>query len=464
MYLFWNDQEEAARAALQALRNRTQVKRASILRDPYASLVLNRQTGLLSPQFCATSGSIWAHHATRRQFLDIREQIYTAGDVVVTAVAKDEATGTIFIAFNANDLHACVESWPPRHVHLQEDEYPISSRKPLLFRYNTEISSLCFSPDRKLCSTTLEGTIHINDLLPPEIIADSTYPIVTSDVQTAIVGIHNDTVWSSDCSPASDLAVGTSGGMRVLSLDTEQWSLNPLTEHKDILAVHWSSKHILLGGSRKGTVWRTDQRVPATERLIRHPSSVTGLKMLDEHRVVVAGMINQLFTYDTRFLHPIPTTALQQRPSRFSGPDPRHISTHDSRRVPGTTAPYIEYRNYHNAAHPNLGFDVSRELGLVAAATDEGDVKIWDGWTGKERVWGKGRYDEEEDRGAQQGESGRGDGRWRRRGEPRRGNGKVEGGELVRSLVFAGGGGWGGRGRGDSLLVARGGVVEEWGL
>ena len=175
MYMFYVKQAEAQRAAKRALQDRTQIQRASMLKDPFASLVLNRQTGLLSPRLRANSGSIWTQHATRRLFLEIsqtekprsiRLPYFYKDDHVVTAIVKDEATGAVFEGYhgsvqsNAGTL-ACVEcvtrsllsndmnfpapaynrphrSWPLRRSHLPEDEYPISSRRPLFFRQNTE--------------------------------------------------------------------------------------------------------------------------------------------------------------------------------------------------------------------------------------------------------------------------------------------------------------------------------------
>ena len=131
MYTVFVKQAEAERAAKRALHDRTKVKRASILQDPYTSLVLNRQTGLLSPRLRANSGSIWAQHATRRQFLDIsksrkprgiRLPIYSEDDQIVTAVVKDEATGTVFegyhgsVLFNAGTL-SCVEYITPSLIY-----------------------------------------------------------------------------------------------------------------------------------------------------------------------------------------------------------------------------------------------------------------------------------------------------------------------------------------------------------
>ena len=114
------------------------------------------------------------------------------------------------------------------------------------------------------------------------------------DIQKTLTEKHKSTIWSSDCNPDSIIGLGTSAGMLMFSLSTEQWCPGSLEEHKDMLAVRWSSRHVLLGGTRKGTVWQSDERVPVTERLLQHSAPVTGLGMLDDYRVVVAGMNNQV--------------------------------------------------------------------------------------------------------------------------------------------------------------------------
>ena len=103
-------------------------------------------------------------------------------------------------------------------------------------------------------------------------------------------------------------------------------------------------------------------------------------------------------------------------------------------------------------------------MGLVAAATDEGEVNVWDGWTGTERAWGERDFGEEEGSDGMEEDGGLEGGKsdWRIGEKVRGGNGPGEVADLVRSLVFTGGGEEGGKG--ESLLMARGPVVEEWGL
>ena len=103
-------------------------------------------------------------------------------------------------------------------------------------------------------------------------------------------------------------------------------------------------------------------------------------------------------------------------------------------------------------------------MGLVAAATDEGEVKVWDGWTGRERLWGREHYEEGQDKdGVGKDDDGGGGNEEMETGrKERKGSGQEEVGALVRSLVFTGVGENGGNG--ESLLVARRVGVEVWGL
>ncbi|MCJ1244263.1 hypothetical protein MMC30_001461 [Trapelia coarctata] len=98
------------------------------------------------------------------------------------------------------------------------------------------------------------------------------------------------------------------------------------------------------------------------------------------------------------------------------------------------TSPYISYPSYRNSAYMNLGFEVSTSLGLIAAATEESTVKIFDAWTGKEAAVG-----------------------WRKE--------KVWG-DTVRCLSFTGIDKYGSRMEekvDQGLLVVHGTTVEEWG-
>lgn len=96
------------------------------------------------------------------------------------------------------------------------------------------------------------------------------------------------------------------------------------------------------------------------------------------------------------------------------------------------TNPYLSYPGHSNTSRIAIGFDVSASHGLVAAATEDNQVKMFQLWTGKEASPGWGREK-----------------KWD---------------EMIKSLTFVGDGGFsGGMGSGEvGLLMGVGGTVEEW--
>lgn len=63
----------------------------------------------------------------------------------------------------------------------------------------------------------------------------------------------------------------------------------------------------------------------------------------------------------------------------------RSSSSKGAMRLPSqpSTKAYLSYPDYTNSFQPFLGFDISEKLGLVAAATEDSRVKMYNLWTGK---------------------------------------------------------------------------------
>ncbi|KAL9107531.1 MAG: hypothetical protein Q9187_008416 [Circinaria calcarea] len=198
-----------------------------------------------------------------------------------------------------------------------------------------------------------------------------------------------------------------------------------------VFAVSWQSPSLLAAGCRNGVVWLYDRRSGGKVQRLKHPSAVTHLRKVDEFRVVAAGLQNnvrgcplrllyvetgidfryrQLHMYDLRF----------PNPPRLDGELLKH------------TIPYLSYSGHSNTSRIAIGFDVSLSHGLIAAATEDNQVKMFQLWTGKEISpgWGK-------------------DKKWD---------------EMIKSLTFVGDDGvLGGMGlAGKGLLIGVGGTVEEW--
>lgn len=189
-------------------------------------------------------------------------------------------------------------------------------------------------------------------------------------------GMDVDIYTSAAAPPNSPLlfAFGTSHGFFTVSKrDTDTSWISPAptpspNNPKDIFALEFLSDNpsILLSGTRKGTLNITDLRIPkfgADSDVINHPSSITHIKQLDMHRILVAGLDSTMCQYDLRFRKmdtPTPTPA----------PVWRSRKTYTSYRNPKPTRSILIYPDYHNNASIQLGLDIDLEAGILAAAQE----------------------------------------------------------------------------------------------
>ncbi|KAG6010995.1 hypothetical protein E4U21_000024 [Claviceps maximensis] len=126
-----------------------------------------------------------------------------------------------------------------------------------------------------------------------------------------------------------------------------------------------SNHNVLLAGGRQSRLWMTDLRTPRSEWTHSpHASSITHLRSINPHQVLVAGIQNNMSLYDTRFFG--------QRADGSGGG-----------RSGNGRAPLLSFPGYKNAAHVHTGWDVCAELGIVAAAHDDGTVKLFSLKTGR---------------------------------------------------------------------------------
>ena len=163
-------------------------------------------------------------------------------------------------------------------------------------------------------------------------------------------------------------ACGSSHG--ILTIDKRDFNTKwisprpvPHEDHpKDILALEFLSDNhsVLLSGGRQGLLNVTDLRIPKFGHngdVISHPSSITHIKQLDAHRIIVAGLHSNLCQYDLRFRKTDSITT----PPRSN----RERATHNY------TRSILQYPGYHNNATIQIGFDVDLETGIVAAAQEQ---------------------------------------------------------------------------------------------
>jgi WD40 repeat protein len=108
--------------------------------------------------------------------------------------------------------------------------------------------------------------------------------------------------------------------------------------------------NVLLAGGRQPRLWLTDLRSPHTQwSFAKHVSSISHIKSVNPHQVLVCGLQSSMALYDVRFFQ----------------------------RNPRGTRPLLKFHEHHNEAHFHIGWDVSPELNVVAAAQDNGTVKLF---------------------------------------------------------------------------------------
>ncbi|RCI09955.1 hypothetical protein L249_8582 [Ophiocordyceps polyrhachis-furcata BCC 54312] len=149
--------------------------------------------------------------------------------------------------------------------------------------------------------------------------------------------------------------VGTSCGIiRVSANDTISWITPPNlgkcpSEVFDQDFLH-SNHNVVVAGGRQPRLWIKDLRTPDTQwTYARNASSIAHVRSVNPHQVLVGGLQNSMLLYDLRFF---------------------------DRKANGTT-PLVRFPGYRNEAHFQTGWDVSTDLGVVAAAHDDGTVKLF---------------------------------------------------------------------------------------
>ncbi|RYP03564.1 hypothetical protein DL764_005065 [Monosporascus ibericus] len=134
---------------------------------------------------------------------------------------------------------------------------------------------------------------------------------------------------------------------------------NPYT---DIFSLDFQRAHpdILMFGGRPGKMWVSDHRQPRDKwDIVSASSSITHIRSINEHQVLVAGLRDKLSVYDLRF----------------------------RKNEPGDTSanaalPLLIFPQYRNRAHINIGLDFDGSSGIVSAAHEDGKVALYSVYSG----------------------------------------------------------------------------------
>lgn len=189
-------------------------------------------------------------------------------------------------------------------------------------------------------------------------------------------------IWASTPAPKDSsllFAFGSNNG--ILTMDKSTYNLNwasPKPSHqdylKDILSLKFlpENSSVLLSGGRSGALNLTDMRAPyisstSPTGIIVHPSSITCIKALNSHRIVVAGLRSNLCQYDLRYLKRDHQVVLNFGSKVYF----KNKKIWQARHNVQSTAPILKYCDYYNSSCTHLGFDVDIDSGLIAAAMEQ---------------------------------------------------------------------------------------------
>ncbi|KAJ6781877.1 hypothetical protein PWT90_08033 [Aphanocladium album] len=214
---------------------------------------------------------------------------------------------------------------------------------------------------------------------------------------------------STPAPASSDLlcVIGTNAGiLRVRSNETMAWiSSAPSSSSSSSSSSAPQGKHVpqevfdqdfqtgnanvLLAGGRQARLWLTDLRAPEVQWCsVPHASSIAHLRSISEHQILVAGLRSSMCVYDMRFFG-------RKNPNQNQGGQSQSQSQSRSQSqrqkwTPNGSTPVLTFDGYKNEAHVHTGWDVCRELGLVAAAHDDGTVKLFSLRSGRMLTGGGG--------------------------------------------------------------------------
>ncbi|TVY35631.1 hypothetical protein LSUB1_G004755 [Lachnellula subtilissima] len=142
----------------------------------------------------------------------------------------------------------------------------------------------------------------------------------------------------------------------------------------DVFAVEFlaDNHNVLLSGGRKGILNIADLRVPNTssEDVITHPSCITHIRQLDNHRIIVAGLNSYLCQYDLRFRKLTSTVSSSAPGLKKHSSIPKTRRRDTSFKNQTSTRSLLQYPDFKNDSTINTGFDIDLETGTVAAAQE----------------------------------------------------------------------------------------------
>ncbi|TXC04424.1 hypothetical protein FocTR4_00001760 [Fusarium oxysporum f. sp. cubense] len=168
--------------------------------------------------------------------------------------------------------------------------------------------------------------------------------------------VHN----STPAPPSSDLICVASSNRGLLKMHSEgsvsvvapRTAQNGIQLPQEAFAQDFQegNHNVVFTGGRQPRLWITDLRAPEPQwSFANHASSISHIKSVNPHQVLASGLKSSMALYDVRYLSSDPLG----------------------------TKPMLHFNGHRNEAHFHIGWDVSPELKVVAAAQDNGTVKLF---------------------------------------------------------------------------------------
>ncbi|KAI1781055.1 hypothetical protein F4818DRAFT_24943 [Hypoxylon cercidicola] len=296
--------------------------------------------------------------------------------VLSTYIPRDAKSGRVHTRFLSNHMDIPTDLRPNRELSIRQiagitysekaHRVLVASRAP-----SSDVSTMMFAPKRT----------SPDDTRPAWLIG---YGGTTLYMHVRAYGSHafNDYAANVVCAaPRGNeyvFMVGSTRGLLHCGVDMSMgWSSPWGPQHyygtpdsfRDIFAVDFQPLHpdVVLFGGRPGHLFTGDLREKAYKwnKLDLH-NAITHIKPINEHQVLVSGLRNMLSVYDLRYNAQVRGRRTGLRPGGA-----------------GLITPLFKVDEYKNAAHINIGLDLDKASGVVAAAHDDGKVALYSVRSGK---------------------------------------------------------------------------------
>ncbi|KZF20672.1 hypothetical protein L228DRAFT_176898 [Xylona heveae TC161] len=211
--------------------------------------------------------------------------------------ARDPETGGLFFS----TIHSGVSKYmsiAPKWSSNGEPEYSKIRGWHLITPPSaSEITSVNIGKTRTLMSTTLGGTtqstVHLAKLVDPSCFDGS---LLDVGAHVLLKPPGQTSIWTSAPSKTDgNIAIGTSSGINLLQESLSNWTeLKTIHYPTDVFALEFLSASTIAAGLRDNSVRLYDQRSSGKSLRLRHRSAVTGIKQVDDCRILVCGLKNSV--------------------------------------------------------------------------------------------------------------------------------------------------------------------------